>query len=366
MTLDPQGFASLDDAILHESGWRFGSQPCNTIPMNIPMSRWSRLYEIADEILTLAPWKETFEEDLFAIQPKDGGPVYFVSVMGSQGEHHAIAYYPGMESLSQFRMSQMEDLPERVALETVLLNHHLQLTFEPKRNLLPADLKLLKSLGKTYRGKWPVCRSHRPARMPWFPDAQEVEEFEGLLEQTLVVLRRSAEGENLLRPFDEPEFFLRKRNGDWEDSTVRVSDLPVLHHILKAEIPRDALAGIPKSGLRVEADLILMLTPINDVPPGEAPYLQLMLIMVDAASGFVLGFETISTKEGMDAAMVRIPDALTAVLKKAKVVPAQIAARHPILLSALESYSGAYGIKCEIDYDLPAASEAIESIMSFL
>jgi len=171
---------------------------------------------------------------------------------------------------------------------------------------------------------------------------------------------------NLLLPFDEKEFFLRRKNEDWEDSTCRVADLPVQQHILKAELPRDALAGIPRAGLRVEADLLLMITPISDVPPGEAPYLPLMLIMVDAASGFVLGFETISTREGFDAAMVRIPGALTAVLKKAKVVPAQIAARHPILLSALESYCGAYGMKCEIDYELPAADEAIESMMSFL
>ncbi len=345
-----------------------GSEVCrvDSILMNIPTPRWSRLYEMADEILALAPWKKAFEEDLFAIQPKVGGPVFFVSVMGSQGTHHAIAYYPGMESLSQFRMSQMEDIPERMALEALLLNPHLQLTFEPKRNLLPADLEILKSLGRTYRGKWPAFRSHRPARMPWFPTVQEMEEFESLLEQTWVVLRRLENGEDLLQPFEEKEFFLRRRNGDWEDSTCRVEDLPVAQHILKAELPRNALAGVPKTGLRVEADLVLMLTPINDVPPGEAPYLPLMLIMVDTASGFVLGFETIPTKEGFDAAMVRIPDALTGVLKKAKVVPAQIAARHPILLSALESYCGAYGMKYEIDYDLPAANEAIESMMSFL
>ncbi|MFZ4776372.1 MAG: DUF6930 domain-containing protein [Terrimicrobiaceae bacterium] len=46
-------------------------------------------------------------------------------------------------------------------------------------------------------------------------------------------------------------------------------------------------------------------------PPPHPPYsrwrkrcyLPLMLIMVDATSGFVLGFETISTKEGFDAAI---------------------------------------------------------------
>ncbi len=334
--------------------------------MNIPTPRWSRLYEMADAIFALAPWKKAFEEDLFAIEPKVGGRVYFVSVMGSLGTHHAIAYYPGRESLSHFQMSQMEDIPERMALEAVILNPHLQLTFEPRQNLLPADLEILKSLGKTYRGKWPAFRSHRPARIPWFPNIQEMEEFESLLEQTLVVLRRLGNGEDLLQPFDEKEFFLRRRNGDWEDSICRVADLPLPQHILKAELPRDALVGLPRTDLRVEADLMLMLTPINDVPPGEAPYLPLMLIMVDGASGFVLGFETISTKEGFDAAMVRIPDAITAVLKKAKVVPAQIAARHPILLSALESYCGAYGMKYEIAYDLPAANEAIESLMSFL
>ncbi|MFZ4774036.1 MAG: DUF7309 domain-containing protein [Terrimicrobiaceae bacterium] len=335
--------------------------------MNIPTTSWSRLYEMADEILALAPWKKCFEEDLFAIQPKTEGPVYFVSIMGSRDEHHALAYYAGSESLSYFRMSQREDIPERIAFEAILLNPHLQLTFEPKRNLLPADLKILKSLGKTYRGKWPAFKSHRPARIPWFPDAQELEEFEGLLEQTLVVLRRLADGEDLLQSFEEEEFFLRRRrNGIWEDSICQVKELPVPQHILKAELPRNALAGISRANICVEADLILMLTPIRDVSQGEAPYLPLMLIMVDAESGFVLGFETISTREGFDAAMVQIPSAITGVLKNAKVIPAQISARHPILLSVLESYCGAYGMKCEFDEDLPAATVAIDSLLSFL
>jgi hypothetical protein len=336
------------------------------LAMNISKARWGELYEMADEILELAPWKTYFEIDLFAIQPRAGGTVYFVSVMGSQGEHHALAFYPGLESLSQFRMSQMDDIPERIGVETMMLNQHLEVTFEPKRYLIPPDLDVLKSLGKIYRGKWPAFRSHRPARMPWSPSASEIQDFAVLLEQSLVVLKRLNAGEDLLRPFEEEEFFLRRNDGQWGDSICRIEDLPTVQHILQADLPEGVLDGLRRTKERVEVDLVLMLTPMTDVPPGEAPYLPLMLLMVNSSSGLVMGFETLSTKEGLDAAMVRIPDAITGLLKKAKIIPGKIAARNPILISALASYCDAYGMDYEIDAELAMASEAIESLTSFL
>ena len=335
--------------------------------MKIPKTRWAKLYEMADEILVLAPWKTYFEEDLFAIQARAGGTVYFVSVMGSQGEHHALAFYPGIGSLARFRMSQSDDVPHRIGIETMLLNQHLQLAFEQKRYLVPPDLVVLKSLGKVYRGKWPVFRSHRAARLPWSPDASEVDDLEILLEQSIVVLKRLNAGEKLLRPYNDAEFFLRKADdGQWGDSLCRIEELPVPRHILQAFLPEGALDGLRKTNERIEVDLVLTLTPITDVPRGEAPYLPMMLLMVNSTAGLVVEVETLSTKDGLDAAMARIPDAITGLLKKAKFVPTTIAARNPILLSALESYCDVYGMECEFDAELPMAEKAIESLLSFL
>ncbi len=323
---------------------------------------WRRMYALAEEILALAPWKAHWEDEMFAIQPRRDGPIYFASIMGNQGEHHAIAYYPGLESLSQFRMAQMDDVPDRARFELMLLNGHIQVAFEKKKYLIAPDTAILRALGKSYRGKWPVFRSHRPARMPWITNAEEALDLTALMEQTLVVLRRADEA--LLQPFDMDEFFMRTWDG--KDSTCRIADLPVHRRVIRATLPAGVLDDLKKTAVRLEADLFLMTTPIADVPKGEPPYFPMMLLVADSASGQVVGMELFSTADGIDSVFVRIPGALTAILKKAKMVPAAIAARHPVLLSALHACRDAYGIKFEQNDLLPAADEAAESIMQFM
>jgi hypothetical protein len=323
---------------------------------------WRHMYVLAEEILALAPWKALLEDELFAIQPRQDGPIYFASIMGNQGEHHAVAYYPGLESLSQFRMAQMDDVPDRVRFELMLLNGHIQVAFEKKKYLIPQDTQILKALGKSYRGKWPAFRSHRPARMPWITGAEEAQDLAALMEQTLVILRR--EDKTLFQPFDMEEFFLRTWDG--KDSVCRVADLPVHRHIIQAPLPPGALDDLKKRAIRLEADLVLMTTPVADVPHGEAPYFPMMLLVADSASGQVVGMELFSTADGVDSVFARIPEALTGVLKKAKTIPSTIAARHPVLLSALGAYCDAYGIDFEQDEQLLAVDEAAESIMQFM
>jgi len=323
---------------------------------------WRPMYNLAEEILALAPWKTRMEDELFAIQPRRDGPVYFASIMGNQGEHHAIAYYPGLESLSMFRMAHLDDIPDRSRFDLMLLNGHVQVAFEQRKFLIPADLKILKALRKTYRGKWPVFRSHRPARMPWLADEAEARDLAALMEQTLVVLSRA--DEELLRPLDMEEFFLRTWDG--RDSICRVADLPAHRHIIQAPLPAGALDGLKKVSNQLEADLFLMATPIADVPRGEPPYFPMMLLVADSESGQIVGMEMFSTVDGVDSVFARIPEGLAGILKKAKFVPATIAARHPVLLSCLEMYHTAYGIEIEEDETLPAVDEAAESIMRFM
>lgn len=323
---------------------------------------WRKMYALAEEILALAPWKAHWENELFAIQPRQNGPVYFASIMGHQGEHYAVAYYPGLESLSQFRMAQMDDITDRVRIETMLLNGHIQVAFEKKKYLIPQDIQVLKALGKSYRGKWPAFRSHRPARVPWITDADEAHDLNALMEQTLVVLGRK--DKSLFRPFEMDEFFLRTWDG--KDSLCRVADLPAHRHFIQAPLPPGALDDLKKAAIQLEADLLLMTTPIADVPNGEAPYFPMMLLVAESESGLVAGMELFSTADGIDSVFARIPEALTGILKKAKIIPATIAARHPILLSALDAYCNAYGIRYEEDEELPAVDEAAESIMQFM
>jgi len=78
-------------------------------------------------------------------------------------------------------------------------------------------------------------------------------------------------------------------------------------------------------------------TPVADVPRGEAPFFPMLLLVADSASGRIVGMEMFSTVDGFDSIVARIPETLAGILKKAKIIPATIAAQNPILLSALEA-----------------------------
>ena len=320
--------------------------------------------DLADAILECAPWHWMEEGEIFALRPEPDSEVYFVSVMGSAGEHMAVAYYPGMESFMKFRACQSGDLSPQDGMEEILLNGHLQAGFETRQNLEPAEKAALKSAKRTYRGLWPVFRSHRAARVPWPVDAQEAGILTKLMAATLPVLDRVAAGEDLLRPYDEDEFFLRGPDG--ADGTCRLADLPVPHHRLQALLDSDALDGVPRAKLHAEMELALMLSPISDVPRGEAPYFPFMLMLVDTAGGNLLGVDLLSTADGVDAALVRLPEAITRVIRQGGVVPSSIAVRHPVLLSAMLTYGRLHGIKCEGRPFLPSTAGALASLHQFM
>jgi len=252
-------------------------------------------------------------------------------------------------------------------MENMLTTPHLQLSFEPRAHVEPEDRAILKAVGKSFRGRWPLFRSHRPARMPWFLTGEEATEMEMLLEQTLAVLEREMESpDTVLEDCDSDSFFLREKNpaGEWEDSRCEVDDLPVASHVLRANLPRGVTDGLSRSPLRLELDLALMPLPVADVPKGEAPYFPLVLMLADPASGMILGTELLPTKDGLDSAFVLLPDVLGRILRQGGILPACILARHPILLSLLEAFEKAYGIPFEFDGELPAVSEAIESLIN--
>ncbi len=332
--------------------------------LDISLNQWRRLYDLADQILLLKPWEKFYETEIFAIQPEAAGPTYFVSTMGHAEEHYAIAFYRGAEGLGRLRDASSDDLTEELKLETIQLNSNLNLSFEPSRLVAQEDRAIFKAMQRPYRGKWPLFRTHQPALVPWFISKAEADIFELLLEQALLGLKRAELDPELLLDLDAPAFFLRRRTaaGTWEDDRCITATLPVEQRILQAELPDSALDGLARSPRKIEAALKMMLTPTANPTSGLAPFFPYILMLVDAESGMVLALNLLSTADGVDAALVQIPDTLTKSLRAAGFVPAVITARHPVLLSALESYGDLHGITCEHDEELPMASMAMDSL----
>ena len=63
---------------------------------------WRRLYQRSVEFRDLAPWRWIYEEDIFAVQLSAGAEPFYCSVMGTLGEHMALAAYRGVEGLYSF------------------------------------------------------------------------------------------------------------------------------------------------------------------------------------------------------------------------------------------------------------------------
>lgn len=305
--------------------------------------RWAELYSTAEKILAAAPWAQIPEDMIFGVQPRADGPVYFASVMGMAGVHRAIAFYRGSEGIHGFRRANDEECLPRLAMEALLLTEQFQLAFESKKDVLPGDLTLLKACGKRYRGNWPVFHVSRPGRIPWTISAAEAPEFHILVDRALAVVRRVLQGENLLRHFNESEFFLVDPHG--RDAECRVDEMTPVRHILQFALPKNALDSLPRVDSEVEIEIALMLSPIQGDVEGEAPFLPFALVMMDVDSGMATGYDMLETSDGVDAAMIRLPEKITGMLEKAGFVPRAIRARHPSVLPLLEAYCRTYEIE---------------------
>jgi hypothetical protein len=86
---------------------------------------------------------------------------------------------------------------------------------------------------------------------------------------------------------------------------------------------------------------------------------------VDADSGVIIDFDALHTREGLDASFATLPNATSRILRDANLASKRIAARHAMLLSALEAYGKFYGIEIEETDDILEADAAVEHLMNF-
>lgn len=148
------------------------------------LQEWRKLYDLMKDMKELAPWGWMTETDIFGVQDPESGQLGFVSVMGVNGEHLAVAVYLGEAGFNGFwSLQQMKQIPQERFFEIP----QLQASFEDREMLTPEDRRIIKTLGLSYRGRmsWPLFRSFRPGFFPWHLEPHEMIFWGHVLEQTL-------------------------------------------------------------------------------------------------------------------------------------------------------------------------------------
>jgi len=221
---------------------------------------------------------------------------------------------------------------------------------------------------------WPLFRSYRPGYMPWFVTTAEARLLKYALEQTLEVAPRVKADPDILNAGDEngdDEIYLVRvplKEGDglvWEDRLMRVP--PPERESVAAAPDVEALGQLkqlPQRPFEVEIDFFSLPTGIGD--KGERPYRPYMLMMADAKSGMIVGFEMMRPEPSLTEMHGQIPSKIAEWFTQAGVIPERITARSELLLELLVPSAATLNISLYQSDELPSIDEAANSMLGWM
>lgn len=334
-----------------------------------PLEEAGELYRLAVLVKELAPWEWMDESEVFGVQSPETGEFGFVSIMGMAGEHFAVAVYVGAEGLYgilEFASQETISNPEQL-----LDIPQLQTSFEDRDVLDKQDREVIKKLGLKFRGAsaWPMFRSYRPGFMPWFVTSEEARLLKHALEQTLEVAPRVKDDPDILNDVgdEDGEIYLvrvPRQGGDgliWEDQMMRVPPPERESLVIALDVVLlGQLKQLTQGPLEVEIDLLCL--PMGIGGKGERPYRPYMLMMADAGSGMIVGFELMQSEPSLAEMHGQIPTKIAEWLAQAEVIPERITARSEMLLELLEPLAGTLNITLYQADELPGINAAANSM----
>lgn len=331
------------------------------------LNEWSRLYQAVIRIKEIAPWDWMSETDVFGVQDPETGEIGFVSVMGTLGEHYAVAVYLGAEGLYGFW--DFQDAGPLGDFEDLLRVPQLQASFEDRGELTKKDRDVIKALGLKFRGRqaWPLLRSFRPGYFPWYLEAQEVRFLAHALEQTQEVAPRFREEPALLTPGDEESYLVRVSREEggtlvWGDQVVSVPPVEPVSIPIPMDLDAlEVLKRVPRSQARLEMDFFMFPARIGE--RGARPSCAYKLLIVEAASGMVLGTELLEPDPTFEAMYGLIPMTVVRQLARLGIVPSEVKVRTALLYQLMEVLVEDLRFNLEQAPVLPALDSAKEFLL---
>ncbi|MEW6738049.1 MAG: hypothetical protein AB1489_42625 [Acidobacteriota bacterium] len=331
------------------------------------VDEWRNLYEAAKRIKELAPWQWMEETDIFGVQNPETGELGFVSVMGTLGEHFAIAVYLGQEGIYGFWGLQVEDVdayPERV-LEVP----QLQASFEDRSELEEKDRAVIKQLGLKFRGQhaYPMFRSIQPGFVPWFLTAKEARFLTHALEQTMEIATQFKDNRSLFEDPNEERYLVRipqqeKNQISWQNQVLPVPPPEPLSVPISMDMESlEELEKLPLSNLIIEVDFFMLPTPIRE--KGQKPYYPYMLLIAETNNGMIIGTELFKPEPDLTSMWGMIPAQVATQLAHIGVAPKEIAVRSDLVCQLLEPMATALNIKLKEKRVLHSIDQAKQALL---
>ncbi len=310
---------------------------------------WRPLYEVAERVKELAPWRWMREESIFGVQDPKTGEFGYVSVMGMLGEHLSVAVYLGANAIHQFGdLANVADVNDEWEVGSrLMLIPQMQASFEDQDMVEKEDMNVMRRLKLKYRGRfaYPVFRTIRPGCPLWILDKEQIPFLTHVLEQTLDVASRCKEDMSLLYPDDvddDEEMYLLRIptvvDGEimWADKIGPVA--PFTEEEITAFLVSsmyEALQNVPRVGNSVEIDLFMVMTPVME-RGDEYPYYPFSLMIVDVDSGMILAQEMLMPLPTLVDMYETVPEEVARLLLQSNIMPYEIYTQTPEITAVLQ------------------------------
>ncbi|MBL7111180.1 MAG: hypothetical protein ISS19_04485 [Bacteroidales bacterium] len=334
---------------------------------------YREIYLLADEIRQMEPWKWMYEIDLFGVKIPGNNRVYFVSVMGANGQFFALSAYKGYQGLAQF--VDFHEHAETMPPETILTIPHLMLSFTDREEMSREELDAIRLSHIKFRGKgkWPHLEEFVPGFTPIFPEGEILADLPLLLDQVAMVLHRTKEDPGYLfkegDPFDAILVRSPSVSSDrlkWEDryETFDPEWGAKGFHVYYSRETMAEVSRLSEGSQVVQVDLVMLPAPVKE--KGKKGYFPFMLLLVDKQNGSVPGMTLLTPQPDLHSMYESIPQKILEEITKLGFRPKKIEIRSEILFVLLEKVlKEAY---CSPDHveQLPQLDEAVESLRSHL
>ena len=330
------------------------------------LEQWEALYEVANNLKKLAPWRALSDTDILVLQlPGQKEPVY-CSIMGSGGMSYGISVYPGHESFARLRRIIEQDEHSRPEL-LMLEQDCLVCNFGDREEIESQDRAVMKELGLRFRGRgqWIYFRSMVPGQFPWFLDAEQAELLTSALQNLAMLCLCYMEGK-LKVDFDAGETLTRwfdSEKDSWMNAVIPLSipkmdrDMTLQDELLLARLKRGK-----KTDTRLEIDSFYLPIPIQE-DKLSPPFGAHMALLMDKDTGMVLGQEIV----GPDTPDYTVAPSMLVNYMTEYGRPAAVYVRSEWTGALLRNTCKTIGVRLVEDEGVPVIDEALDDLMgSFL
>lgn len=334
------------------------------------LALWREVYELAVSVWQLEPWTFMDETDLFGVEEPETKQLGFVSVMGTLGEHRAVAVYQGAKGLYEFL--SLESASGDLSPSRFLDMPQVQLSFEKRNALEPADRELLRRLNlPAFKGDaWPLVRTYRAACMPWFAEPDELRLLSAALSQLLALAPRIERDATSLRPATGSGVLIRARSGKgssskWDESfvAIRAPEPDRITVRIDPDLIED-VRDLPDADHVLEIDCFRTETVIAEA--GKRPYFPYALLVCDAGSGLVLHADLLDPTPSLIDMWAGAPERIARQLTNLGWIPQEIRVRDGILAQLMELIAPGFGFTVARASRLPSLDHAKASLLQNL